>query len=653
MKKTDSQNQTSVTTGHPKLQLYILIAIFLLAFMLRLIHINQMKENNPFFSHPILDSQIYDDQALQIAGGDLAGKMVFFMGPLYPYFMALIYSIFGHDFYLLFLIQIIIGSFSCVLIYLIAQKIFSRPVAVISAIIAALYGMFIFYDGLIMIETISMFLNLMFVWSLLLFYEKPGGWKIFLAGLWLGLSIIARPNILLVIPLILVWIFMERSRLSPPVKKAGPGVWLFMAVFLLGTGLVISTVTLRNVFVDKDFVLVTSSGGINFYIGNNPQASGTYMDPLGMGQSASTLELESTQKACEIVGRELKPSAVSNFWFGEGLRFIVTKPFDYLKLLGRKLFLLINDYESPVNQNFYFLKQYSGVLQLPLFTFGIICPLALVGMILALKAWRKSFPLYAMIVSYAVALVLFFVLSHYRIPMTALMIIFAGYTVYWLALKIKERKMVRMIPVFILLIGLAILSNWKTTELTFANEYYNLGVVYNQQGLFEKAVDSLNKAAELNPGYPAVYANLGIAYDKLGLSVEAVAAFKKAVELDSARVSVYNNLGNVYLKQGLFAEAVTAFKNAIAKDPGYAFAYYNLGYAYDRQEMTGEAIKAYQKAIDLKPDYTSAHNNLGLIYARQGRLAEAIAQWEEIIRVEPGNVNVQRNIDRARKMLGK
>lgn len=653
--KTKKENIVVIAqTNQSTFNRYFLLALFLLAFGLRLINIEQMRINNPFFEHPILDSKLYYDQAVAIARGDWLGDKVFFMGPLYSYLIALIFVVFGSNIHILLLFQALLGSFSCILIYLIAQKAFSNRTAVIAAMLAAFYSMFIFYDSQILMESVVLFLSLLFVYLMLMFDERPSLTKIFLAGIFLGLAITARPNILVIIPLVMIGLFMKRSKFSLLIdqsKTHSRNVWYFVLVFLLGTGLMVSLTTIRNWAVGRDLVAVTSSGGINFYIGNNSEATGTYMDPLGMGRAPDLLEENSAKKAGEMVGRELKSSEVSSYWFHEGMRFIVTNPAAYLKLLLTKLFLLFNQYEIPVNCSSYFLKQFSGVLRLPLITFGIIAPLALVGMFLAFKVWRRTFLLYAMIISYVIFMLLFFVLSRYRIPMAAIMIVFAGYAVNWVIEKAIKREYRPLVPILIIIAGFSIFANWKTKEGDFSNEYYNLGMIYNERGKFEKAVDAFNKALNMSPWYLPVYPNLGLAYDNLGLYDQAIEVYQTGIKLDPKLIRAYHYLGNAYLKKGEYGEAVRVYRQVIEINPDNAEAYYNLGIAYDRSGLTGEAITAYQTAVKIKPDLTFAYNNLGLIRARQGKLSEAIKEWEKILEIEPGNEGAQQNIMRARSML--
>src|SRR6266576_2367941 len=66
------------------------------ALLLRLIYLFELR-NTPFFSVIIGDGQQYDSWARQIAGGQWIGSEVFYQTPLYPYFLAVIFKLAGHD----------------------------------------------------------------------------------------------------------------------------------------------------------------------------------------------------------------------------------------------------------------------------------------------------------------------------------------------------------------------------------------------------------------------------------------------------------------------------------------------------------------------------------------------------------------------------
>ena len=130
--------------------------------------------------------------------------------------------------------------------------------------IMALYGPLIYFDAQPLIPVLHIFLMLA---GLLLLLRAAGvpepsthprrDW--IAAGLAWGLAAIATPNLLVCAPLAAIW---ARRRSRP---AAAP-----LVLFLCGIALPVGLVTLRNVLVTGEWVLISSNSGINLYIGNNP-----------------------------------------------------------------------------------------------------------------------------------------------------------------------------------------------------------------------------------------------------------------------------------------------------------------------------------------------------------------------------------------------
>src|SRR5262245_58093232 len=87
------------------------LAIFALAFALRLLHLLQIR-SAPFFTLLMGDSRSYDAWAQQLAAGDWIGRDVFYQAPLYPYFLGVVYSVLGRDLFIVRVVQAVIGSIS-------------------------------------------------------------------------------------------------------------------------------------------------------------------------------------------------------------------------------------------------------------------------------------------------------------------------------------------------------------------------------------------------------------------------------------------------------------------------------------------------------------------------------------------------------------
>ena len=83
--------------------------IFAVAFAIRLVHIWQITPS-PFFDVLLGDARGYDEWARRLAAGDWIGSEVFYQAPLYPYFLGLLYKIFGRDLLIVRICQAAIGS---------------------------------------------------------------------------------------------------------------------------------------------------------------------------------------------------------------------------------------------------------------------------------------------------------------------------------------------------------------------------------------------------------------------------------------------------------------------------------------------------------------------------------------------------------------
>src|SRR5262249_37663481 len=130
--------------------------IFLTALAVRLVHVWQMRAS-PFFSVLLGDSRGYDEWARRIAGGEWIGTDVFYQAPLYPYLLGVIYAVAGRHLLLVRVVQALIGSASCGLLALAAERFVSRRASVAAGLMLALYAPAIFFDGLIQKSVLDVF----------------------------------------------------------------------------------------------------------------------------------------------------------------------------------------------------------------------------------------------------------------------------------------------------------------------------------------------------------------------------------------------------------------------------------------------------------------------------------------------------------------
>jgi predicted O-linked N-acetylglucosamine transferase (SPINDLY family) len=172
----------------------------------------------------------------------------------------------------------------------------------------------------------------------------------------------------------------------------------------------------------------------------------------------------------------------------------------------------------------------------------------------------------------------------------------------------------------------------------------NLGEAYRLAGRLDEAVAAFRHALTLKPDLPETFSNLGIALRARGQLDEAVAAYRRALELKPDYPEAHYNLGNALRDRGQLDEAVAAFHRALELKPGYPEARYNLGNALRDRGQLGEAIAEYRRALELEPDFPEAHNNLGNTLKDLGRLDEAIAAFQQALQLERERPDAHSNL---------
>ena len=480
---------------------WLIIFLFSLALLLRILHIYFIVPN-PFFHHPVGDEKEYYEWALKIIEGDVFSihKGAFFRSPGYPYFLAFLLFITGENLFLVRILQAIIGSFSVVLIYLITEKKFDKKIAVLSGFISACYPLFIYYSAMLLDTTFYIFLVLLVLFFSLKIEEKKTRLWVFLAGLFMALNCIIRPNLLIFIPYHIVWIVI--TLVSPTsLRHLRVGLiqkWKFVAgsiiLYLIPIFIIISSITLRNYLLEKDFYLIATNGDLNFYLANNPDKEITLNLRPG-------LEWEMFLQTPYLeLGENISKKEVQLFWRKKYLEYIKQRPFIFLLDKVVNLYNFFDGYEYREIQMYdYYFKQ-SPILKIPI-SFYSISPLALIGIAFGIRRFRENSLLILFVGVFTFSVIIFNVYSRYRLPAVPVLIMFASYPIVRMIDEVRKRNYYTFAIVFsVFLVYFYIFYFWnKPDERKMENWWtqYNLGLVYYDEGDFNKAVTELKEAEEI------------------------------------------------------------------------------------------------------------------------------------------------------------
>jgi tetratricopeptide (TPR) repeat protein len=626
----------------------IAIAIFLVSLALRMVHLFQIR-GAPFFALLMGDAQSYHAWAQRIAAGNWIGTDVFYQAPLYPYLLGLVYTVLGDAPMTVRLFQAVIGSLACVLLAYAAWRLFLKPAGIAAGLMLAFYAPAIFFDSLIQKSVLDGFLLCLTLALLGRQMTQPAR---AIAWLWIGVAVgclaLSRENALVLAAAMLVWLFQERPRLST--ERLIPAAWL-----LAGLAIVLLPVAVRNRVVGGEFQLTTSQFGPNFYIGNNESATGVYQ-PLRYGHGDPQHERQDAlELAQQATGRTLTAGEVSGYWTRRTLDYIRTQPRDWLQLTGRKVMLAWNAAEIADTEDMITYADWSIVLRVAgwVFHFGVLAPLALLGLWATWPRRGELWLLYLLPAVYVLTLVAFAVMARYRYPLVPFLILFASAGVA------NAPRFLRATPRQLIVGGLAVIAstvfcNWRVYSMADMRSITdaNIGTELQAQGRFDEAIALYRAALARDPNDALTYSNLGTALAAKGQLDEAIAQHRRALELAPNDADGHYNLANVFATQGKLVDAVVEFQEALRIEPGLVEAHLNLGNALTSLGRADEAAGHYRQAIAMRPDMIEAVNNLGLALAGRGQLDEAIAQFRRALAIDPNFADAHANLASALVQTG-
>jgi len=543
---------------------WLLFAICLLGLLLRIWNVVQTAEVPTSYSLSG-DSIGYFEWAAKIAAGQWVGDIPFYQAPLYPYSLALLMKGFGAQVVGIRLFQALLGSVGVGLIGLAGRSFFAPGVGLLSAFFLAVYPPAIYYDGIIQKTSLASFLLCGMLAALGSLKHRPNLPFSLCVGLLLGLLTLTRENALLWIPLPLLWIAVGGMGVQPKrrvILAAGYCTGLFLTLF---------PVAARNAYVGGEWSPTTFQSGPNFYIGNNLNANGIYQ-PLVPGHETPMYERADAERlAVEAEGRPLTSREVSRFWMGLAIDDILAAPGRWISLMTVKVLMTINRYEVPDVESMEVYRQFSVPIRLfsGIWNFGVLCPLAIMGIALSWRERRQHWLIYLLSLSMLAAVALFFILGRYRYPLVPLLIPFAAYALLacWNAFRKRETHAMGW-PVSLGLV-MAIFCHLPIHDKVTleASSLMNQGAAAGQAGNFNASIEWLSQAIQMQPEMPEAYFNLG-----------------RALSLN-----------------GRYSEAVAAFQETQRQAPDMVMVDFQLAQTLEKLGDRGGALRHYQRAAELEP----------------------------------------------------
>jgi 4-amino-4-deoxy-L-arabinose transferase-like glycosyltransferase len=297
----------------------------------------------------------------------------------------------------------------CLLVYRIGRRVANEDAGLVAAGLAAVYGYFIYYNAALMTETFFIVLVLLTLYLALEIKANPTLLRWVGLGFSLGLASLLRQTVLLFVPFLLFWLFLE-------LRTRGVRWWHF-AIPVLLIILFITPWTVRNYLVYREFLLLNSNAGYALYASNNPNL-GTDWD---------------NENVVIPVPEELKgqnEAGLDRALTKRGIEFILADPQRYLWLTLDKTLEFFWFWPSSGSSRISNLNR--------MFSFGLYLPFMLFGLWLSFSRWRSFTVLYLFILIHTSIHLLSWPAPRYRLSVDAVSMVFAGMALLELARQFKN-----------------------------------------------------------------------------------------------------------------------------------------------------------------------------------------------------------------------
>jgi tetratricopeptide (TPR) repeat protein len=685
-------------------------------FVLKLVVLLELRDHPMTQPNAGLDTTAYVDLAKKVLDGDWGlGPGVYYVSPLYIYFLAGALAALK-SFTAVRVLQIVLGTASVGFIFFTTRAWFGERAAWIAAILAALTGLFTFYEVLILQAAIDAFLTsaaLYFLSRGLLPPEKDlppkggsyrSGKKIpttsassarvasapsptpvasapsstpvasafrrkdlLFAGLIFGIQTLNRPNVMLAAAGVAVVMAIATPRRgSGQARRVRPA-----AVLVAGLLLGMAPAAARNVVVAHQWSFVSSHGGLNFYIGNREDATGFYMPVPGITPTITGQEKDARRVAERALGHSVNDAEASDYFFGLSRTWMANDPGGAAALFARKFYYTFNAAHLPLPHSYPFYA-YDERTALRVYFVGpwLLVPLGLVGLVLRRPRRAEYLVWVSFVPAYAAAVALFFVAERYRLPLLVPLCAGAGATVDAAISAVRLRQWRSLVVLAGAVAILSVAANWRLNVeegrwLEGLRTAQQLVILerYDEAAQWARRLDGVGSEVRVRPPRPGA-GSYGVGSQLLASNqpARALPYLEAAHQADPEYPAVEFTLGQALLKAGRATEAVPHLRKGFEAGIELPWGGYDLPAALKATGDYPAAVAAIQRITPAGTDEAEAWLRLGRL-AMEVRAPEvAEPYFRHAVQMEPGvsavrqqlglNLLVQGRLEEAARELG-
>lgn len=388
----------------------------------------QAWHTNAIVSTPRLDAEYYLSWARDIASGDVLGRHgtiggePFLLNPLYAYVIAPLVAWFGVTPAPILVAQALLAAGTAALSAAAAKRWAGETAAWVAGIAVAFSAALTHLDGYVAVSGLAAFLVAGACYACSPTAAGAGGregtpWRGPLAaGVWLGLSALARPVALIAVPFV-AWSFASRGD-----RRVRAITLLLVPIALCG-----ALSFARNVAVSGERVVFTVANGQNLYLGNNAAArrmGAMFTDEFRF--SPREMHEDARFRVAAEVGREPTRGEISDWFESRAWDELRQHPADWIAWTATKARWFLSPEEPASSADLDYDRTLTPLLRLAFVPTWLVLALGAAGLVVCRSRRDLVLGPGAIVFAHWAACTLAFPLSHYRSPAIPAMAVLAG-----------------------------------------------------------------------------------------------------------------------------------------------------------------------------------------------------------------------------------
>jgi len=649
----------------------IAIALFVGAFAVRLAFILQTRKL-PFYYHPVLDSGFFDQWAALKKTATWFDLSPAFREPLYAYFLGGVYTVLRQSLTAARLVQAALAGFTCLLVYSLTRAIYGRLAGIVAGVIFAFATPLVFFAAELNETTFLIFLLVSSAYLLLRAEQSRPYLNAGLAGLLVGAAFLTRVASVAALP---AW--AAHLGLAKDAR-------LRRAVLALAVGFVILPIVYQTVLVRADeHPLVPLRAAWHAFLGSGRVGAtvtqARYDVPISQDQSEYRAIVagdrmdggrDALRFASIEAGQTQSFSQSSRHWRSRAFKSLATSPGKSVKTYLAKLGVFWGPSEPPANIDMRFMARYSWLLKNVVFSFAVIAPLGIVGL---LRRGRKLLGLALFAVLYSMLASFYLISDSEKAVVLPFLAIFGATVVSEVALGANRVKLGRAAALAATVVVAGVLLYLLPhSNLDQARQQVILGDTYRDEAVFDKAEAAYRQAIDLSPEAPDAYIALSKIYSTawkgdqaLGvlslakgpatrdprLIIEKASLLYAQKKPDQAMAllmdvearypyepRLHEVIGVNLLAKGDVAGSRAALEKEIDYTGGGFVTYAALGKACFLMGEFGTATDYLETAARLNSSDTGVAMQLADAYGRLDQYLKACEVLSKVLGIDPGNL---------------